>query len=120
MPLSPEQSADFEKFESLPVSEDTSAERKRVVRNLQNQVQNQALALTEHEFRAHRDGEASIGRILAYLYAEGDRIKSGLAERRGYVLSEWERLQHSRFPQNVSTMPLYYVERTRPHSRGST
>lgn len=111
MPLSAELNAALERFESLPVSDETSAERKRVVRSLQSGVQNQSLALTEDEFRACRDGDASIGRILAYLYAEGDRVRSGLAERRGYVLTEWERLQHSRFPLGVSTMPLYYAVR---------
>jgi len=112
MPLSPELRAEYERFESLPVSDETSGERKGVVRKLQNAVRNHSLALTADEFQTYRDGDASIGRILAYLYAESDRVRSGLAERRGYVLSEWEHLQHARFPPGGSTMPLYYAIRS--------
>ena len=111
MPISPELIGACKQFESLRVSAETSADRKRIVRSLQSEVFNQKVALTEDEFRSFRDGETSIGRILAYLYAEADRVKSDLVDRRGYVLSEWERLQHARFRRDLGAMALYYAIR---------
>lgn len=112
MPTFPELKAEFKLFDVLPVSEDTSEKRKAIVRSVETHVRNQMIALTEAQFRECRDGDAALGRILAYLFAEHERIKTGLADRRSYVVAEWERLQHDRFASGTSTMPVYYAVRS--------
>jgi hypothetical protein len=74
--------AEFARFDALAVGEQNSEERKAIVRRLESGVRNQTIALTESQFRRCRDGEAALGRVLAYLFAENERVKSALADRR--------------------------------------
>lgn len=103
---------EFQAFDVLPVTEQTSDQRKSIVRALESRVKANDVALTEAQFRECRDGSSSLGRILAYLLAENERIKSGLADRRTFVTSEWERLQWNGFAPDSSTMPLHYAVRS--------
>jgi hypothetical protein len=102
---------EFETFEVLPTGEDTWKQRKGMADSLENRVKAGGIALTREQFLDCRDGDQPLGRILAYLLVQHDKVPGDLnrvADLRASLDKECNRLRAIRFGPGNSTMPLHY------------
>ena len=102
----------FSEFSQLPVEERTSEQRKDMVRELQNSVENKEVDLSPDQFRECLRNNYVLARILAYLLQEYGTVSSKFEDWQRNVEEEWERLRREPFSQPTTTMPLYYSVRT--------
>src|SRR6516162_5916913 len=89
----PELRDKFTEFNQLPVEGRAFAQRKAMVRALQDSVENAEVDLSPSQFRECRRSDYVLARILAYLLQEHGTVSSQLDDLQRNVEEEWERLQ---------------------------